>query len=40
MYSEIKSNINKNLKIISTWNKDLAEGTKVNVVKDDAMEVK
>ena len=39
-YSEVITNLNKNTKIVSTWNKDLAEGTKVNVVKDDDVEVK
>ena len=39
-YSEVITNIDKNLRIVSTWNKDLAEGAEVNVVKDDKLEVK
>lgn len=39
-YSEVITNLDRNVKIVSTWNKDLAEGTKVNVVKDDNLEVK
>ena len=39
-YSEVITNLDKNVKIVSTWNKDLAEGTKVNIVKDDSLEVK
>lgn len=38
--TEVITNLSKDLKIVSTWNKDLAEGTEVNVVKDDKLEVK
>lgn len=33
--SEILTNIDKNVKIVSTWNNDLADGTTVKVVKDE-----
>ena len=33
--SEILTNIDKNLRIVSTWNNSLAEGTLVNIVKDE-----
>lgn len=33
--SEILTDIDKNVKIISTWNNDLADGTTVKVVKDE-----
>ena len=36
--SEIITNLNKNLRIVSTWNNDLAEGAAVNVVKDERVE--
>ena len=39
-YTEVVSNLSRDLKIVSTWNKDLAEGAEVNVVKDDKLEVK
>ena len=39
-YTEVITNLSKDIKIVSTWNKDLAEGTEVNVVKDDKLEVK
>ena len=32
---EIKTNLDKKLRIVSTWNNDLAEGTVVNVIKDE-----
>ena len=34
-YSEVLTKLDKNLKIVSTWNNDLAEGTIVNIVKDE-----
>lgn len=37
-YSEIITNLDKSLRIVSTWNNDLAEGTTVNVVKDEKVE--
>ena len=37
-YTEIITNLSKSLKIISTWNNDLAEGATVNVVKDEKVE--
>lgn len=33
--SEILTNLDKKLRIVSTWNNDLAEGTIVNVIKDE-----
>ena len=33
--SEVLTELDKSLKIVSTWNNDLAEGTLVNVVKDE-----
>ena len=33
--SEVLTNIDKNVRIVSTWNNSLAEGTIVNVVKDE-----
>ena len=39
-YTEVVTNLDKNIKIVSTWNKDLAEGAEVNIVKDDKLEVK
>lgn len=39
-FSEVVTKLDKNVKIVSTWNNDLAEGTKVNIVKDDNAEVK
>lgn len=37
-YTEVITNIDKNIKIVSTWNNDLAEGATVNVVKDEKVE--
>ena len=37
-YTEVITNLDKSLKIVSTWNNDLAEGTTVNVVKDEKVE--
>lgn len=37
-YSEVLTNIDKSVKIVSTWNKDLAAGATVNVVKDEVVE--
>ncbi|MBO6119731.1 MAG: efflux RND transporter periplasmic adaptor subunit [Lachnospiraceae bacterium] len=37
-YTEVITNIDKNTKIVSTWNNDLAEGATVNVVKDEKVE--
>lgn len=34
-YTEVLTNLDKSLKIVSTWNNDLAEGTTVNIVKDE-----
>ena len=39
-YTEVITNIDKNTKIVSTWNNNLAEGAEVNIVKDDKLEVK
>ena len=36
--SEIITNLDKNLRIVSTWNNDMAEGATVNVVKDEKVE--
>ncbi len=40
VYTEILTKLDSSLKIVSTWNKDLAEGVEVNIVKDDKLEVK
>ncbi len=40
IYTEILTKLDSSLKIVSTWNKDLAEGVEVNIVKDDKLEVK
>ena len=37
-YSEIITNLDKSLKIVSTWTNDLAEGTLVNIIKDEPVE--
>ena len=37
-YTEVITNLSKSLKIVSTWNNDLAEGATVNVVKDEKVE--
>lgn len=37
-YSEVVTNLDKNLRIVSTWNNDLAEGATVNVIKDEKVE--
>lgn len=37
-YSEVITNLDKNLRIVSTWNNDLAEGATVNVIKDEKVE--
>ena len=36
--SEILTDIDRNLKIVSTWSNDLAEGTLINIVKDEKVE--
>ena len=37
-YTEVITNLDRSLKIISTWNNDLAEGATVNVVRDEKVE--
>ena len=37
-YTEVVTNLDKNLRIVSTWNNDLAEGATVNVIKDEKVE--
>lgn len=37
-YTEVLTNLSKSLRIVSTWNNDLAEGATVNVVKDEKVE--
>ena len=37
-YTEVLTNLDRNLKIVSTWNNDLAEGATVNVVRDEKVE--
>lgn len=37
-YTEVLTNLDRSLKIVSTWNNDLAEGATVNVVRDEKVE--
>lgn len=37
-YTEVLTNLSKSLRIVSTWNNDLAEGATVNVVKDEKVD--
>lgn len=37
-YTEVLTNLDRSLKIVSTWNNDLAEGATVNVIRDEKVE--
>ena len=37
-YTEVLTDLDRSLKIVSTWNNDLAEGATVNVVRDEKVE--